>query len=228
MSPSEICLNLNRIHKEIDKHVTLVAVSKTFPPELIKSAYDCGQRDFGENYVQEWLSKKDLLPNDVRWHFIGHLQTNKVKYIIPGIYLIHSVDSEKLLKEIQKQAQKKSAKADVLLQVHISDEETKFGFDENELFTIFDNSIHLSHPYVKIRGLMGMASCTDDVEKIRNEFKKLKELFTHIKDKFNLPDDFKILSMGMSSDYKVAIEEGSNMIRVGSAIFGKRNYGTGR
>jgi pyridoxal phosphate enzyme (YggS family) len=227
MSHSDICVNLNRIQKEIKKDVTLVAVSKTFHAELIKSAYDCGQRDFGENYVQEWLSKKDLLPVDIRWHFIGHLQTNKVKYIIPGIYLIHSVDSEKLLKEIQKQAQKKSTKVDVLLQVHISEEETKFGFDENELFTIFDNSVHVSHPYVRICGLMGMASFTNDKEKIRSEFKKLNELFCRIKEKFNLPDAFKILSMGMSSDYKIAIEEGSNMIRIGSAIFGKRNYGAG-
>jgi pyridoxal phosphate enzyme (YggS family) len=226
MSHSDICNNLKRIQNEIGKDVTLVAVSKTFPAELIKSAYDCGHRDFGENYVQEWISKKDLLPNDIRWHFIGHLQTNKVKYIIPGIYLIHSVDSKKLLKEIQKQAQKKSTRVDVLLQVHISEEETKFGFDENELFSIFENSEHLFEPYVRICGLMGMASFTNDEEKIRNEFKKMKELFCRIKEKFNLTGDFKILSMGMSSDYKVALEEGSNMIRIGSAIFGKRNYGT--
>lgn len=226
MSHSDICFNLHRIQKELTKDITLVAVSKTFPAENIKDAYDCGHRDFGENYVQEWLSKKDLLPNDIRWHFIGHLQTNKVKYIIPGISLIHSVDSEKLLKEIQKQAQKKSANVDVLLQVHISDEETKFGFDENELVTIFDNSLYLSHPYVRICGLMGMASFTNDENKIRNEFKKLKELFCRIKGKFNQPsNNFKILSMGMSSDYKIALEEGSNMIRIGSAIFGKRNYG---
>jgi pyridoxal phosphate enzyme (YggS family) len=225
MSHSDICVNLNRIQKDIHSHVTLVAVSKTFPVELIKIAYDCGHRDFGENYVQEWLSKKGLLPSDIRWHFIGHLQTNKVKYIIPGIHLIHSVDSEKLLKEIQKQAQKKSTKVDVLLQVHISGEETKFGFDENELLSIFDNSLHLSHPHVRICGLMGMASFTNDELKIRNEYKKLKDLFFYIKEKFNLIGDFNVLSMGMSSDYKVAIEEGSSMIRIGSAIFGNRNYG---
>ncbi len=201
-------------------NVTLVAVSKTKPVEDILELYSLGHRDFGENYVQELVEKAERLPKDIRWHFIGHLQTNKVKLITPFIYLIHGVDSLKLLKEIDKQAEKNKRLIDCLLQVHIAQEETKFGFDENELFALevgqFAN--------VKIKGLMGMASLTDDMKKVKNEFRSLHLLF----DKFNelQTSNFKpqILSMGMSADYKIAIDEGSNMVRIGSLLFGERNY----
>jgi PLP dependent protein len=197
-------------------NITLVAVSKTKPIKDILELYDLGHRDFGENYVQELVEKAEQLPKDIRWHFIGHLQTNKVKLIVPFIYLIHGVDSLKLLKEIDKQAEKNKRVIDCLLQVHIAQEETKFGFDETELFNLelkqFSN--------VRIKGLMGMASLTEDMNKIRVEFKFLKTLFEKLK--IQNPE-LAILSMGMSSDYKIAIEEGSNMVRIGSLLFGERN-----
>ena len=198
-------------------NITLVAVSKTKPVEDILELYDLGHRDFGENYVQELVEKAERLPKDIRWHFIGHLQTNKVKLIAPFIYLIHGVDSLKLLKEIDKQAEKNKRLIDCLLQVHIAQEETKFGFDENELIALeigqFAN--------VKIKGLMGMASLTDNVNNIRVEFKQLKTLYNKLS---TLTPQLSILSMGMSADYKIAIEEGSNMVRIGSLLFGERNY----
>jgi hypothetical protein len=197
--------------------ITLVAVSKTKPVEDILELYDLGHRDFGENYVQELVEKAERLPKDIRWHFIGHLQSNKVKLITPFIYLIHGVDSLKLLKEIDKQAEKSKRHIDCLLQVHIAQEETKFGFDENELFALeigqFTN--------VKIKGLMGMASLTENVNKIRTEFKHLKTIYKKLS---TLTPQLSILSMGMSADYKIAIEEGSNMVRIGSLLFGERNY----
>ena len=197
--------------------VTLVAVSKTKPVEDIKALYDLGQRDFAENYVQELVDKEAALPKDIRWHFIGHLQSNKVKYIAPFIHLIHGVDSESLIKEINKQAAKNNRIIDCLLQVHIATEETKFGFDENELLNLkiaqFAN--------VQIKGLMGMASFSDDMNLVRSEFKKLKTLCDKLSI-INYP--LSILSMGMSGDYKIAIEEGSNMVRIGSLLFGERNY----
>ena len=197
--------------------ITLIAVSKTKPVEDILELYDLGHRDFGENYVQELVEKAERLPKDIRWHFIGHLQSNKVKLIIPFIYLIHGVDSLKLLKEIDKQAEKNKRLIDCLLQVHIAQEETKFGFDENELIALeigqFAN--------VKIKGLMGMASLTENVNKIRTELKHLKTIY----DKLSThTPQLSILSMGMSADYKIAIEEGSNMVRIGSLLFGERNY----
>ena len=207
------------------KQVTLVAVSKTKPVEDIQALYDLGQRDFGENYVQELGEKQLLLPNDIRWHFIGHLQSNKVKYIAPFVHLIHGVDSYKLLLEIDKQARKFDRVIHCLLQVHVAQEETKFGFNELELMEVMD----AIHKYkllnelknVEVAGLMGMASLTDDLNQIGKEFKYLKLLFDHCA---GLPwlNQFNILSMGMSSDYQLAIEEGSTLVRIGSLLFGAR------
>ena len=207
-----------KIHEELRlSDITLVAVSKTKPVDDILALYDLGHRDFGENYVQELVEKAEQLPNDIRWHFIGHLQTNKVKSIVPFIYLIHGIDSLKLLKEIDKQAEKNKRIIDCLLQVHIAQEETKFGFDEAELFGLDLKQF----PNVRIKGLMGMASLTDDFNKIRIEFKSLKILFEKLKTQ---NPELSILSTGMSADYKIAIEEGSNMVRIGSLLFGERNF----
>jgi pyridoxal phosphate enzyme (YggS family) len=181
--------------------------------------YNLGQRDFGENYVQELVDKYDQLPKDIRWHFIGHLQSNKVKYIAPFVHLIHGVDSLNLLKEINKQALKNNRVIDCLLQVHIAKEETKFGFNEKELQLIIIQIKHELHEFKNIRviGLMGMASFSDDKDLVRNEFRTLKIMF-------DANDQLSTLSMGMSGDYKTAIEEGSNMVRIGSLLFGERNY----
>ena len=202
-----------------EKNVTLVAVSKTKPVEDILALYKLGQRDFGENYVQELVEKQQQLPEDIRWHFIGHLQSNKVKQIAPFISLIHSVDSKKLLKEINKQAKKNERSIGCLLQVHIAKEETKFGLDEDELKEILESDLK-DYKNISVKGLMGMASFTDNLETVRKEFQHLKKLFN----KFTIHDSpFTILSMGMSSDYKIAIEEGSNMVRIGSLLFGERD-----
>jgi len=197
------------------KNITLIAVSKTKPAEDILALYELGQRDFGENYVQELIDKYAALPKDIRWHFIGHLQTNKVKMITSFVHLIHGVDSLKLLLELNKQALKNERVLDCLLQIHIAQEETKFGLNEEELHLIMSGPDHLKMQNVNIAGLMGMASFTDDAAKIRNEFRYLKTLF----DKYH---QLKILSMGMSGDYKIAIEEGSTMVRIGSLLFGER------
>ena len=210
--------NLRSIIDNIPKKVSLVAVSKTKPVELIKNAYDCGQRDFGENKVQELVNKFELLPRDIKWHMIGHLQRNKVKYIAPFVYLIHSVDSVRLLNEINKQAEKNNKTISVLLQIDISDDNTKFGFSFNEIDTLLNSDLMSELNNVKIEGLMGMASFTLNEETIKNEFTSLKNLYHNYKKKL----DFKILSMGMSGDYKIAIECGSNLIRLGSSIFGNR------
>ena len=204
-----------------DKNVTLVAVSKTKPAEEILELYNLGQRDFGENYVQELTEKYQQLPKDIRWHFIGHLQSNKVKYIAPLVSLIHGVDSKKLLIEINKQGEKLKQTIDCLLQVHIAKEETKFGLDENELHELLATN-YTNFTSVKIRGLMGMASFTDDMEKVRNEFRVLKSLFDKYSTLSIVNCQLSILSMGMSADYKIAIDEGSNMVRIGSLLFGKR------
>jgi len=196
-------------------HVTLVAVSKTKSIEEIKELYDLGQRDFGENYVKELTEKQSQLPKDIHWHFIGHLQSNKVKQIAPFIHLIQSVDSFKLLQEIEKQAKKNNRFIDCLLQIHIAEEETKFGLDETALKQVMAN---ISEPFLtntRVIGLMGMASFTDDMDKVRIEFQYLKRLF----DKYV---KLSVLSMGMSSDYPIAIEERSTMVRIGSLIFGAR------
>lgn len=203
------------------KDVLLVAVSKTKPVADILELYELGHRDFGENYVQELVEKQAQLPKDIRWHFIGHLQSNKVKYIAPFVHLIHGVDSLKLLKEINKQAAKNNRITDVLLQMHIAKEETKFGLDESELNTLMKDPEVGGMQNVRIRGLMGMASFSDDISLVRNEFRHLKMIF----DKVAIGNDqFNILSMGMSGDYQVAMEEGSTMVRIGSLLFGARNY----
>jgi len=201
---------------------TLVAVSKTKPVEAIREMYNLGQRDFGENYVQELVEKQGELPADIRWHFIGHLQSNKVKYIAPFVHLIHGVDSFKLLKEVNKQAAKQARVIDVLLQVHIAREETKFGFDETELAAALNNPELEALKNIRICGLMGMASFSNDPEVIRSEFKALKKLFDlHAQDKSSNVD-FTTLSMGMSGDYIIALEEGSILVRIGSLLFGSR------
>lgn len=201
------------------KNVTLIAVSKTKPVEDIRALYNLGQRDFGENYVQELTEKQAQLPQDIRWHFIGHLQTNKVKQITGIVHLIHSVDSFKLLKEIDKQSQKINKVTNCLLQVHIAQEETKFGLDETELNSLI--SQHTSKPMqnINLTGLMGMASFTDNESQVRKEFACLKSLQSKLS---TAGCELPTISMGMTADYKIAIEEGSNMIRVGSLIFGER------
>jgi len=206
------------------KNIGLVAVSKTKPVEAIKELYELGQRDFGENYVQELVDKEQQLPKDIRWHFIGHLQSNKVKFIAPFVYLIHGIDSFKLLKEVNKQAEKNGRVINVLLQVHIAEEETKFGLDENELRELMNSSSLNELNHVRICGLMGMASFTEDEEKIRKEFHYLKSLFDKFAQLQTLNSRLQTLSMGMSSDYRIAIEEGSTMVRIGSLIFGQRNH----
>jgi pyridoxal phosphate enzyme, YggS family len=202
-------------------HVTLVAVSKTKSVQEIKELYDLGHRDFGENYEQELVDKKSQLPWDVRWHFIGHLQSNKVKNIAPFIHLVQSVDSLKLLKEINKQGEKNSRVINCLLQVHIAEEETKFGLDEQELETLTDTDSNglLQFRNVKVCGLMGMASFIDDTDKVKDEFRYLKSLFDRFKQE---QSNFDTLSMGMSGDYSIAVEQGSTMVRIGSLIFGER------
>jgi pyridoxal phosphate enzyme (YggS family) len=204
------------------KDVTLVAVSKTKPIDDNKALYDLGQRDFGENYVQELADKYESLPKDIQWHFIGHLQTNKVKYIAPFVSLIHGVDSFKLLKEINKQGEKNNRIINCLLQIHIAQEETKFGLNEDELDDIFGSTDLKKLQNVKICGMMGMASFTENEETIRNEFRYLQTLFHSYKKLSTHNCQLATLSMGMSSDYKIAIEEGSNMVRIGSLIFGER------
>jgi len=210
----------HQLKAELDnKSVTLVAVSKTKPVEDILELYDLGHRDFGENYVQEMVTKAAQLPKDIRWHYIGHLQTNKVKLIAPFVQLIHGVDSLKLLEEINKQGEKQGRVLDCLLQVHIAMEETKFGLDEGELNLVIKQFDDLKMGSTRICGLMGMASFTDDMNTIRQEFQNLKRIF----DRLRTPDSrFLTLSMGMSNDYKIAMEEGSNMVRIGSLIFGER------
>lgn len=203
-------------------HVTLVAVSKTKSVEEIKALYDLGQRDFGENYVQELTEKQTQLPKDIRWHFIGHLQTNKVKQIASFIHLVQSVDSLKLLKEINKQAQKNNRVVSCLLEVYVAQEETKFGLDERELLQIIADIQQSLFANIRIVGLMGMASFVDDLDKIRSEFTYLKSIFDKHAKLRRSNFELQILSMGMSSDYSIAIEEGSNMVRIGSLIFGAR------
>ncbi|HRO43657.1 MAG TPA: YggS family pyridoxal phosphate-dependent enzyme [Flavipsychrobacter sp.] len=215
------------LKQELDaKNVTLVAVSKTKPVEDIQALYDLGQRDFGENYVQELVDKQGLLPSDIRWHFIGHLQSNKVKNIAPFVHLIQAVDSFKLLLEINKQAEKNNRVIDVLLQMHIAAEDTKFGMDTTDIFEFmaYFGAQKQDLQNVRIRGLMGMATFTDEVDQIREEFKTLVTRFQAMKQTdFLFVDHFDICSIGMSSDYKLAIEEGSTMVRIGSMLFGARN-----
>lgn len=214
MSISE---NIKHIQSQIPKNVTLIAVSKTKPNEMLLEAYQAGQRNFGENYVQELVDKETQLPKDIHWHFIGHLQSNKVKYIAPFVYLIHGVDSFSLLKEINKQAQKNNRVIDCLLQIYIAQEETKFGLDFKEASDILNSDEFKELKYINIKGFMAIASNTDNEVQIRKEFQSLKEFSKQY-------PHYNTLSFGMSSDYLLAIEEGSTMIRVGSNIFGERNY----
>jgi pyridoxal phosphate enzyme (YggS family) len=217
--------SIETIKKSAGEAVTLVAVSKTHPAELVRQAYDAGQRHFGENKVQELVAKAGQLPDDIHWHLIGHLQTNKVKFVVPFIYLIHSVDSEKLLKTIDKEAGKAGTVVRCLLQIHIADEETKFGFAEKELFDFMASGRHRDLKNVHLCGVMGMATFTDDQQIVRAEFKKLHSIFTNIKQRWFAGDSqFSVISMGMSDDYEIAVQEGSTMIRVGSKIFGSRSY----
>ncbi len=212
-----IAENIAYIKKSIPPHVTLVAVSKTKPNALLMEAYEAGQRHFGENYVQELVDKQSALPTDINWHFIGHLQSNKVKYIAPFVHLIHGVDSFSLLKEINKQAQKNNRVIDCLLQIYIAQEETKFGLDFNEAEAILHSEELKQLKHIAIKGFMAMASNTDDEEQIKREFSSLKTFS-------NQYSQLSILSFGMSSDYQLAIACGSTMVRVGSSIFGERSY----
>ena len=215
--------NLKEIKDSLPEEVTLVAVSKVKSIEEIMEAYNSGQRVFGESRVQEIIFKKDLLPQDIEWHLIGHLQTNKVKFVVPFISMIHSVDSERLLKTINKEAVKVNRVIDVLIQLHIARESTKFGFSCEEAEALINSPLLTELNNVRIRGVMGMATFTDDVDLVRREFRTLNGYFNRLKDRFFQNDDnFNEKSMGMSDDYPIAIEEGSTMIRVGSLIFGER------
>lgn len=212
--------NLLAIKNTIPDSVTLVAVSKTKPNSYIQEAYDTGQRIFGENRVQEMTEKWENMPKDIEWHMIGHLQRNKVKYMAEYVSLVHGVDSPRLLSEINKQAEKHNRVISCLLQVHIAEEDTKFGFNEEELLDLVANEEFKAFKNVKIVGLMGMATFTDNMDQVRREFASLKLLFNKLKNNYT---DFATLSMGMSGDYQIAIEEGSTMVRIGSSIFGSRN-----
>lgn len=217
---SEIVENYNRLSKTIPENIQLVAVSKTHSVDKITEVYHLGQRVFGENKVQELVEKEALLPKDIQWHLIGHLQTNKVKYIASFIDTVQSVDSEKLLEEIDKQAEKNGRTIKVLLQLKIAEEESKFGLEIKDAEEIFHHYLSGKFPNIKITGLMGLATFTDNKNQIKKEFSFLKQVF----DKMSLQKKLETLSMGMSDDYKIAIECGANSIRVGSGIFGQRNY----
>lgn len=218
--------NLDKVRKELEKtECKLIAVSKTYAAETIREAYDEGQRDFGENKVQEIVSKKDLLPEDIRWHLIGHLQSNKVKYIAPFIHLIQSVDSLKLLREINKEGRKNNRMINCLLQIHIAEEESKFGMSFEECEQLLSSAELANLENIQVLGLMGMATFTENCDQVKKEFRKLNVFFKNLKTKpLSKNVSLKELSMGMSGDYKIALEEGSTMVRVGSAIFGQREY----
>lgn len=217
--------NLRELREQIPDNVTLVAVSKTKPDEMVLEAYEAGHRDFGENKVQDLLARKEHLPDDIRWHMIGHLQSNKVKYLAPFVHLIHGVDSVKLLRVLQKEAEKASRVLDCLLQVHIAQEETKFGFSDEELLEIARSGVPGDLDMVRIRGVMGMATYTENSGQIREEFRHLNSIFEKLRSMvFSEVSFFDQRSYGMSGDYQLAVEEGSTMVRIGSLIFGPRNY----
>ena len=218
-----IAENLQKVKATLKPNVELVAVSKFHPAEAIQEAYEAGQRVFGESHVQELVEKEKVLPKDIQWHFIGHLQTNKVKYMAPFVSLIHSMDSLKLMKEIDKQGQKCGRVIDVLLQIHVAAEETKFGFTPEEVVEMLQEDEWKNCTHVRIVGLMAMATNTDDEARIGREFESVAQLFEVLKDSFFADKpEFKELSMGMSGDYLIAQEHGSTMVRVGSMIFGER------
>ena len=216
--------NIEHFRAVIPPHCTLIAVSKTQPVEKIIESYEAGQRAFGENKAQEMTAKAESLPNDIQWHMIGHLQTNKVKYIAPFVHLIHGVDSLKLLQEIDKQGAKVNRVIPCLLQIHIAEEETKFGFSEEEVLQLIQSGELENRKHVRVKGLMGMATFTDNTVQIRKEFTQLKSFFNKIKS-LQKPDTVEMLelSMGMSNDYTLALACGSTMVRIGTAIFGERN-----
>ena len=221
---AEIIRNLEKLRSEIPSGVELVAVSKFKPIEDLRAAYKAGQRFFGESRVQELLQKIPLMPSDVKWHFIGHLQTNKVKQLIGQVNLIESVDSEYLLRKIDEESKKKGCVTDVLLQVHVAQEETKFGFLPREILEFFEASDYRNYENIRIHGLMAMATNTDDVSRIREDFSSVADLFRKVKKEHAKElKDFTTLSMGMTSDWPIAVEEGATLIRIGSAIFGDRN-----
>ena len=217
---ADITQNLKQFKSELPKEVTLVAVSKTKPNEDLQEAYNAGQRIFGENKIQEMTDKWEALPKDIQWHMIGHVQTNKVKYMAPYVNLIHSADRLKLFKEINKEAKKNGRVIDVLLQVKIAEEDSKFGMPPEEAKAFLEENKAAQYPNVNIVGLMGMASFVDDEVQIKREFAQLEKIYNTFKEQYA----FSVLSMGMSGDYKLALEHGSTMVRVGSAIFGARNY----
>lgn len=220
-----IAENLKRIKADLPTQVQLVAVSKTKPNAAILEAYEAGQRVFGENKIQEMTDKYDALPQDIEWHMIGHVQRNKVKYMAPFVALIHAVDSLRLLTEIDKQAERNNRVIPCLLQLFIADEETKFGLSEDELFELLDSEAFKALHHIKIQGLMGMATFTENQDQIRQEFSTLHHIFEKVQTYNHLPNvECKTLSMGMSNDYPIAIDCGSTMIRIGSTIFGERNY----
>lgn len=219
---SLIAENIRNFKNQLTDNVTLVAVSKTKPVADIREAYEAGQRDFGENRIQEMVEKQAQLPEDIRWHMIGHVQNNKIKQMAPFVHLVHGMDKPKRFKELNKEAEKNDRTVDCLLQVHIADEETKFGFSYDEAWAFLENGPGEKYPHLRIRGLMGMATLSDDEIKIRNEFRGLHSFYDKVQMELSL-SDFNILSMGMTSDYQIAIDEGSSMIRVGQAIFGKRD-----
>ena len=213
------------ISNEIPSNVKLIAVSKTKPIEVIEEAYQSGYRVYGENKVQELAAKYEALPKDIEWHMIGHMQSNKVKYIAPFVSLIHGVDSFKLLKVINKEGERNNRKIDCLLQFHIAKEETKFGLDLIEAKEFLGSEEFKSLNHVNICGVMGMATYTENNDTIRSEFRELVHIFNQLKNTYFSTDEFKEISMGMSGDYKIAIEEGATMVRIGSLLFGARNYG---
>lgn len=223
--PMGIAENIKQVKEALNEGVCLVAVSKTKPNEAILEAYQAGQRVFGENKVQELVKKQEELPKDIEWHFIGHLQTNKVKYIAPFVSLIHGVDSLKLLKTVNKEGRKNKRVIPCLLQFHIAEEESKFGLDLEEAKALLSSPDFAGLEFVDIRGVMGMATYTDDSEQLQKEFRSLKDYFHHLKKHyFQNQASFAEISMGMSGDYQFAVEEGSTMVRVGSKIFGEREY----
>lgn len=217
--------NINRLHSSLPAGVELVAVSKFHPVEALLEAYDAGQRVFGESRAQEFVAKDKELPGDIRWHFIGHLQTNKVRSVVPHTSLIHSVDSERLLRAIEAEGVRRGIQVDVLVQVHVAREETKTGFTPDELFALVTPELVASLTSVRITGVMGMASNVSDKERIRADFRDIRACFDRLKaEVFAGRPEFAVVSMGMSHDWRIAVEEGSNMVRVGTNIFGQREY----
>jgi len=222
----DIAKNIEKIKSTLPEGVKLIAVSKTKPNEAILEAYQTGHRLFAENKAQELIRKQPELPNDIEWHFIGHLQSNKAKYIAPFVSMIHSIDSFKILKTVNKEARKNDRVIPCLLQFHIAEEESKYGLTEADAREILESDAYKNMQNISVAGVMGMATFTDDMEKVRKEFKKLKSNFNELKKNyFADQSEFKEISMGMSDDYPLAVEEGSTIVRVGSKIFGARNYG---